>query len=122
MRCGYGAPGGRKETREERDNERERPNGARDIKQAHAHTHINIKRYISSDNLPRDIKEETLNIKHRRVPGSLGVLVIKGGQGRRQGRKNPRKTTLEPSQNQTEPIGTERLAAYKAATATHRAD
>ena len=57
MRCGYGAPGGRKETREERDNERERPNGARDIKQAHAHTHINIKIkiYISSNNLPRYI-------------------------------------------------------------------
>ena len=42
---------------------------------------------------------------------NLKALVIKGGQGRRQGRKTPRATTLEPIQNPTEPIGTERPAA-----------
>jgi len=47
-----------------------------------------------------------------RLTSDLVALVIKGGQGRRQGRKNPRAATLKPSQNQTEPIETERPAAW----------
>ena len=49
--------------------------------------------------------------KNRNAVFLSAALVIKGGQGRRQGRKNPRATTLKPSQNQTEPIETERPAA-----------